>query len=461
MNNTDYIERKLQRVIYTFIVAVIIIVAAFAATIYYYETKEISRAVVGEGLFVKAFVDNSVGTAPLAVNFSSLLFNFEGTPTYHWDFGDGNTSNATSPAYTYNKPGEYTCNLTVIDIDGKNVTTSFRILVSVNQAPTVVSLVTPSFSNRPDRPIWLAKLNFIPIIGDKLLVALANSTSSLIKGNDWIYCEAQVSDPEGGEIVLYEWEIIQPSVANIGGALEWPKFYFSGENMKNFTIPMIYTFRAGAYDVKVTVTDAAGNKASSQVRFNVDYSNLEYRTWKIKNSWRSKWGPDFQYQMEPVQKILIKIWNILGPAQTAMNNMVKKILAPLPSDLRDKIYSLYYTIVWESKNSFYHKPNFNAPTVPSDPSPADNDVGVSVWTNLSWNCSDADGDALSYDIYFGRDPSPPLIKAGYDKTTYDLGEEALTSGTKYYWKIVARDDPDPGAYGGSKSVEGPIWNFTT
>jgi len=462
MNNTDYIERKLQRVIYTFIVAVIIIVAAFAATIYYYETKEISRAVVGEGLFVKAFVDNSVGTAPLAVNFSSLLFNFEGTPTYHWDFGDGNTSNATSPAYTYNKPGEYTCNLTVIDIDGKNVTTSFRILVSVNQPPTVVALVTPTTSPRPSKgALWLIQLLKLTFsIGEILHKAILESNSSVTKKEGWITCEAQVSDPEGDEIVNYKWELTLPAIYYMSGTVEWPKYTFEGKDLKTITFPMIYTFRNGQYDVRVNVTDSAGNTRGDIKRFNVEKSNLEGTIGVMKLIWNNMWGPNFDYQTEPAQKILIKIWTVLGPAQTAMNNMVKRILAPLPPDLRDTIYSLYYTLIWDAKDTQYHKPNFNAPAIPSDPTPANNDTSISLDTNLSWSCSDTDGDRLSYDIYFGTFSPPPLVKAGYDKTTFELGG-ALIPGTTYYWKIVVRDHPKASAYGGSKTVEGPIWKFTT
>ncbi|MGF3585473.1 MAG: PKD domain-containing protein [Thermoplasmatota archaeon] len=462
MNEKD-IERKLKKVIYAFIVSVIIIVAAFAATIYYYETKEISRAVaVGEGLFAKVFVDNNIGTAPLAVNFSSLLFNFEGTPTYHWDFGDGNTSNATNPTHNYTKAGEYICNLTVIDVTGKIATASTRILVSVNQPPTVVALVTPITSLRPSKPFWLIQLlEKLDPYGYHILLALLDANSSLVNKTGWITCEAQVSDPEGDEIVNYKWELTLPNTYSPGGKVDYPKRYFEGKDLKTITFPLGYTFRDGPYDIRVNVTDSAGNTGGDIKRFTVEKSDLENRIMVLKSMWNNFWGPNFDYQMEPVQKILIKIWVLLGPMQKAMNNMVKRILAPLPPDLRDTIYSLYYTLIWDKTDTNYHKPNFNAPTKPSDPSPADGATGVSVWTNLSWKCSDADGDTLSYDIYFGRDPSPPLIKTGYDKTTYDLGEQPLASNTKYYWKIVARDHPKPSAYGGSKTSESSVWSFTT
>lgn len=51
------------------------------------------------------------GLAPMTVTFTDLS---EGTPTeWHWDFGDGGTSNEKQPTYTYMTPGEYSVTLVV------------------------------------------------------------------------------------------------------------------------------------------------------------------------------------------------------------------------------------------------------------------------------------------------------------------------------------------------------------
>jgi len=94
----------------------------------------------------------------------------------------------------------------------------------------------------------------------------------------------------------------------------------------------------------------------------------------------------------------------------------------------------------------------NPPNVPSNPNPANNKTDVSITTTLSWTCSDPDGDSLTYDVYFGTSPTPPLVKSNHTSTTYNPG--TLNYGTKYYWKIVAKDSK-----GGI--TEGPVWNFTT
>ena len=94
----------------------------------------------------------------------------------------------------------------------------------------------------------------------------------------------------------------------------------------------------------------------------------------------------------------------------------------------------------------------NAPNTPSDPNPPDNATDVDVNADLSWNCSDPDGDPVTYDIYFGTSSNPPLVQSNQSSTTYDPA--TMNNNTTYYWKIVAWD-----SFG--NSAVGPIWNFTT
>ena len=48
----------------------------------------------------------------------------------------------------------------------------------------------------------------------------------------------------------------------------------------------------------------------------------------------------------------------------------------------------------------------NPPYEPSDPYPSNNSKSVDIDITLSWNCSDPEGDNITYDIYFG-DNNPP------------------------------------------------------
>ncbi len=94
----------------------------------------------------------------------------------------------------------------------------------------------------------------------------------------------------------------------------------------------------------------------------------------------------------------------------------------------------------------------NPPNPPSNPSPADEATNVDLDADLSWACSDPDGDTVTYDVYFGNSTPPPLVSSGQSLASYDPG--TLSYGTTYYWQIVAEDEH-------GDSTSGQIWSFTT
>ncbi|UCF50493.1 MAG: DUF2341 domain-containing protein [Thermoplasmatales archaeon] len=105
--------------------------------------------------------------------------------------------------------------------------------------------------------------------------------------------------------------------------------------------------------------------------------------------------------------------------------------------------------LWE----FTTKAN-NPPNQPSNPNPANGATNVDINTNISWTCSDPDGDPLTYDVYFEAEDSSPdvLVSSNQSGTSYDPG--TLDFSTTYYWQIIAWDE-----YG--DFTAGPIWSFTT
>ena len=92
------------------------------------------------------------------------------------------------------------------------------------------------------------------------------------------------------------------------------------------------------------------------------------------------------------------------------------------------------------------------PYEPTDPSPEDGAINVTIDAILSWTGGDPDGDPVTYDIYFGTTSPPEKIEGNQTETTYDPG--TLDYETTYYWKIIAWDDS-------GESTEGAIWEFTT
>ncbi|MBU1651959.1 hypothetical protein KKA00_07040 [bacterium] len=97
-------------------------------------------------------------------------------------------------------------------------------------------------------------------------------------------------------------------------------------------------------------------------------------------------------------------------------------------------------------------PERQAPYDPAVPSPADGATLTSPLQYLSWNCTDPNGDALTFQVYLGTDDDPPLIAENLTSNVYfpeDL-EQAVT----YHWKVVATDDA-------GNSTTSPVWHFTT
>ncbi len=96
----------------------------------------------------------------------------------------------------------------------------------------------------------------------------------------------------------------------------------------------------------------------------------------------------------------------------------------------------------------------HAPELPDLPSPADESVDISLNLNISWYCSDIDGDDLEYYVFCGTDPTPDggeLLYSGWTEMEYPL--EQLEYNTYYYWKIVADD--------GEFLRESEVWRFRT
>ena len=93
------------------------------------------------------------------------------------------------------------------------------------------------------------------------------------------------------------------------------------------------------------------------------------------------------------------------------------------------------------------------PESPSFPNPENGAENQSIEIDLSWTCTDPEGDPLTYDIYFGLNATPPLVSQNQIETTYDPG--TLENNGEYFWKIVAYDIHNP------NGTEGPVWSFIT
>jgi hypothetical protein len=97
-------------------------------------------------------------------------------------------------------------------------------------------------------------------------------------------------------------------------------------------------------------------------------------------------------------------------------------------------------------------PGNTPPDVPNLTNPLNDSIDQPVDITLEWNCTDPDGDALTYDLYFGRNAEPQFYTNDIEGTTFNIN--GLEEGIKYYWKILAKD----GRGGRTPSA---VSNFTT
>jgi hypothetical protein len=96
----------------------------------------------------------------------------------------------------------------------------------------------------------------------------------------------------------------------------------------------------------------------------------------------------------------------------------------------------------------------NPPDIPYNPSPVKNAIGVSILSStLSWSCSDPEGDAITYDVFFGTS-NPPTAQIAAGQSAASLACTGLASSTTYYWQVNAKDSKNA-------VTTGPVWYFKT
>ena len=86
-------------------------------------------------------------------------------------------------------------------------------------------------------------------------------------------------------------------------------------------------------------------------------------------------------------------------------------------------------------------------------SPANNTEVEGTSITINWTASDVDGDALSFDVYMDTTENPDTL-VSENQTTTSFTKTELTVSTKYYIKVVVKDDKDA-------SSIGQVWSLTT
>jgi len=105
--------------------------------------------------------------------------------------------------------------------------------------------------------------------------------------------------------------------------------------------------------------------------------------------------------------------------------------------------------------SFTTLPHYNyAPNVPVYLAPSDGAPGEYPTLYFRWTCSDPTADdTLYYNFYLGNSAELPAVEQLYFQQNY-VEKTGLDYDTKYYWKVVVRDNH-------WALTEGPVHSFTT
>ncbi|MBN8676879.1 MAG: PKD domain-containing protein [Chitinophagales bacterium] len=112
-----------------------------------------------------------------SVNGSTVTFtntSIGAVSSYHWEFGDGDTSNVKNPVHTYSAPGTYTVVLTVSNECGTNTKSSQVVIVSQGP-PTAAFAANPSTGCVPSNPV--------PAYDHIVVVVGGNTSANSIFGN--------------------------------------------------------------------------------------------------------------------------------------------------------------------------------------------------------------------------------------------------------------------------------------
>jgi len=152
------------------------------------------------------------------------------------------------------------------------------------------------------------------------------------------------------------------------------------------------------------------------------------------------------------EEVFTGILNNLDFVRNTAGQMFRKIGSVWVNGIGDMQPGEGYLVKMNNADELIYSTFNHPPESPNSPIPENGAINQSIEVDISWTCTDPDGDPITYDVYFGIEATPPQITTGQTETTYDPG--TLENNTEYFWKIVAYDDH-------SNTTEGSEWSFTT
>lgn len=232
---------KKKKIIITIELVILIILSTFVATLIGGNIQNNSPVA-----YISANV--TIGKTPLKIDFIGSGSDNDGAVvSYHWDFGDGETSNLQNPTHIYLRNGSYLTTLTVVDNDGNIGRKNIKIYAQENNSPTVITsdqqsppnYINVDFSWSPEYPDPGQQITFVSNYYDYFGLITSRfwnfgdgysawgpivSHTYDKKGNYMVTLTITVTNLTSGEISNHR----ESKNINIG-ASPFPKFTYSSE----------------------------------------------------------------------------------------------------------------------------------------------------------------------------------------------------------------------------------------
>jgi len=193
--------------------------------------------------------------------------------TFSWSFGDGDTGTGLTTSHSYSKEGEYVATLTVSDGSHED-TESITINVIDASARTPNAKITDYKTqdcDDEDAPagsfilIWVCEDD--KDINEKE-VSVSSGQFTLDGGDSWAGCDPSNSDCYAEEyLVSWDWDLDINTDSDGDGDVA-NDIDASGESIN------LENYPAGAWEIKLTVTDNVGLTDSDETKIYINYRGV-------------------------------------------------------------------------------------------------------------------------------------------------------------------------------------------
>ena len=188
--------------------------------------------------------------------------------TFSWNFGDGNTGTGLTTSHTYVQKGDYGATLTVSDGTAESTATTIITIIdsSAREPKAIISESKTDDCDGENAPSGSFTLIWVCENKDEGDRSISVSTSFTLDGSEsWAGCNPDNSDCYAEEyLVSWEWDLNTDVDSDEDGDPA-NDIDATGETVS------LEDYPAGAWDIKLTVTDDSGLTHSDESTIYINY----------------------------------------------------------------------------------------------------------------------------------------------------------------------------------------------